>query len=760
MSRRLPEPVARSRRWRRLPADLAALCGAVSMAAWAQADPPAPAPPPPPPSEVSRLDPVEVTGSRPDEMQERRQSTAAKTIVGRDEIARYGDMRLTDVLKRLPGITTGGPGGGLRMRGLSEGYVLILLDGERLPPGFSLDALSPDQIERIEILRAPSAETGAQAIGGTINIVTRGGWRRRVNDVRLAMSASREATMPQATWSRNAKLGDVVLNGTLTASASRTRGQTSFEDVQARRLADDALLLQRDAEQTDDARWRSVNASGRVEWKLPEGLGQLTLTPLYTRSRSDRRGTREVSQPVGGPPPYDREESSTASDLDVGRLNSTWMRLLPDGRVEVKLNLQQQRVRSTVQREQALPDDAGTRAYAIDARTRDRTLTTGIKVDHGWRPAHTLVAGAEVERGRRDDHRTSTVDGMPLVTGYADAAESRVTRTAAYLQDDWELNPHWSAQLGVRWEQTRTDATAAIGEPSIRSRNAVWTPLAHVLWKVDAKGRDQVRLSLTRSYKAPDLYALVARPRINGNWPAPGSNTPTEPDFAGNAELRPQLATGLDLSFEHQLPGNGLLSASVFSRRIRDYVRIDTMLETVPWSDVPRYVSRPRNVGGAVTRGLELEAKFRASELWSGAPATDLRANASVHRSRVDGVPGPDNRLDNQPSHSAGLGVDHRFKGWPLAAGGTASWTPGYRTQLSATQSATISGGWQFDGYALWTLDANMAARFSVIGIGSRDWRYSSTVEGPDADGTPVRETSARRMQDSPRVTLRLEMKL
>ena len=100
------------------------------------------------------------------------------------------------MLKRLPGVTIQGRpgrGGAIRLRGLGSGYTQILLDGERVPPGFSLDSLTPDQIERIEILRAPTAETGARAIAGTINIITRGGYTRRVNDVRLT-AATRTAS--------------------------------------------------------------------------------------------------------------------------------------------------------------------------------------------------------------------------------------------------------------------------------------------------------------------------------------------------------------------------------------------------------------------------------------------------------------------------------------------------------------------------------------------------------------------------------------
>ena len=51
---------------------------------------------------------------------------------------------LGEILKRLPGVTLGGPpgrGGRSALRGLGGGYTQILLDGDRVPPGFSLDSI-------------------------------------------------------------------------------------------------------------------------------------------------------------------------------------------------------------------------------------------------------------------------------------------------------------------------------------------------------------------------------------------------------------------------------------------------------------------------------------------------------------------------------------------------------------------------------------------------------------------------------------------
>ena len=64
------------------------------------------------------------------------------------------------------------------MRGMGGGYTQILIDGQRMAPGFSLDSIAPEQIEKIEIMRAPVAEFGTRAIAGTINVVMRSDFKR------------------------------------------------------------------------------------------------------------------------------------------------------------------------------------------------------------------------------------------------------------------------------------------------------------------------------------------------------------------------------------------------------------------------------------------------------------------------------------------------------------------------------------------------------------------------------------------------------
>ncbi|WP_288380578.1 TonB-dependent receptor [uncultured Massilia sp.] len=81
-----------------------------------------------------------------------------------------------------------------------------------------------------------------------------------------------------------------------------------------------------------------------------------------------------------------------------------------------------------------------------------------------------------------------------------------------------------------------------------------------------AKG-DQLRLALTRTYRAPPLSNLV--PTLFHQT----FNTEVSPDFVGNPALRPELATGVDAAWEHYFATGGLVWVGASSRAIRDFIR-------------------------------------------------------------------------------------------------------------------------------------------------------------------------------------------
>ena len=180
-----------------------------------------------------------------------------------------------------------------------------------------------------------------------------------------------------------------------------------------------------------------------------------------------------------------------------------------------------------------------------------------------------------------------------------------------------------------------------------------------------------------------------------------------------------------------------------------------TALENASWASQPRYVNRPQNLGNAVTKGVEIDAKFQLKELIDTTQLLSLRANLSVFNSKVDAVPGPNNRIDQQPRATANLGFDYRFSGVPLTVGGNLNWTPGYDTQLTVTQAQTLSTKRVFDTYALWTINPSTKLRLSLSNLAPQHSLSSNTVI--DAGQRQVVVSNGRTDMS---VALRLEMRL
>ena len=326
------------------------------------------------------------------------------------------------------------------------------------------------------------------------------------------------------------------------------------------------------------------------------------------------------------------------------------------------------------------------------------------------------------------------------------------------------LSPKWGAYAGLRWEgiTTRGDSGGVAGAASSSrptNRSSVWTPLFQTVWKPDPKSRDQVRLALTRSYRSPTLGNLIARPTINRDFPVNGPNRETSPDSAGNPDLKPELATGIDLALERYLSGGGVLSVNLFHRQISNLMRGVTTLEAVSWSPVPRHVRRMRNIGDATTSGIEMEAKFRLDQLFTGAPGVELRGNLSLFDSKVSAVPGPNNRLDQQARATANIGADYRLRGTPFTVGGNANWVPGSTIQLDADQFVTTSIMTVWDGYALWTINPTVGLRRLGSNLGARD--FATTNQNDTLTPTGNERTTVRSSGPSyVNWQLRLELKL
>ncbi|MET0517311.1 MAG: TonB-dependent receptor, partial [Burkholderiaceae bacterium] len=694
-----------------------------------------------PPQQLNR---VEVSGVASDDAQ-RRASTASKIIIGREEIERYGDSTIGEVLKRLPGVTTGGRpgrGGEIRMRGMGSGYTQILVNGERMPPGFSLDQLPPDQIERIEVMRAPTAEYGARAIAGTINVVLREALQKRINDVRLAVSEERGKLRPNLGWTRNDKLdGGGAYN--LTVNATRNE---RIDDINSTATTH-VLASGQDSSIVNTGQTRgsneSLNLNGRVQWRLGDA-DQLALQPFVVVSRSSGGSRFAQTQDFCNPDPYseirclnfDQAQTSSDSHSAMLRLHGQWTHRFEAGtRMELRGAVGGMDARSHSFR-QEFDEGASYRTQQDDTDSRHRSWSLASKFSQQLANEHSLVGGLEAEGQQLNQTRSTLQNGLPRpqLDDFGDDLSAATTRLAVYAQDEWSVGRQWSFYAGMRGETIATHSSAASYQ--VDNRSTVWTPLLHGVWKFAENSRDQIRASLTRSYRSPQLQDLIARPSINSQYACPdtalcGPNVVNFPDRMGNPALKPEIARGLELAYENYLSKGGVVSANLFYRRIQDLIRNDTELEPVSWAGVPRWVSRPRNIGDATTMGIELEAKFRLDQFFEDAWPINVRSNLSLFHSRVDQIPGPHNTLDQQPRGVGNLGFDYKLRSLPLSIGASLNYTPRTEIQQTALQLSTVTKKFVTDAFALWNFTPDVALRVSATNLSPLDYATGSVITTP-----------------------------
>ena len=681
---------------------------------------------------------VEVKGSA-STYDPRRDDTASKTVLSAEEIRKYGDDNIFDVLKRAPGVTVTDKS--IKMRGLGAGYTQILVNGDRPPPGFSLDALTPDQIERIEVIRAASAEYSMQAIAGTINIVLRKVVSKPQRDLRLNATRSplqRSGTMG-GTWGDKVGALSYFVNGTLFGGHNEfhSRGADQMS------LPDGTPAQSRLTRYDGGGAYRGGVLFPRLNWKI-DADNELNLSAGLQASSHAWSGVSHNENLAGsfGNPDWIDMPGRTSGDQWMMRGEIGWVAKVAGGKLDLSLAGE----RSRDENDNDTDYYSAGRAHHLlrdwDTVYRPRRMSLRGKFARSLFDGHALVTGIDASRQRNEDSRdrVDQQDGAPA-THVVEAYQPQVTRLAGYVQDEWNITQQWSMYLGGRWEGVETES-AGTGVPETTSRSHVLSPVAQPLYKFPDKSGRQLRLALTRTYKAPTVDQLTARRYLSA------LNTRFAPDSSGNPGLKPELANGVDVAFEQYWTDGAMVSVRGTQRLISDYIR--TRLDLDPDG---RWIYRPLNDGDARVHSLEAEVKLPLRVLNQAAAGFDMRASVTRNWSEVSTVPGPDNRLDGQTPMSANVGLDYRRD--RLTFGASMACQQGGWVRVSDAQMRHAHTRRDVDAYAAWKLDPHLQLRFTLNNILGMDGESESVYE--DAGGL---SRQASWQQGATRVGVNLELKM
>jgi len=664
----------------------------------------------PPTKPAPKTESIEVTSGQV--YDERKDDTATKVVVNSAEIMKFGDTQLADVLKRLPGITV--QGSSIRMRGLGNGYTQILIDGERAPPGFTIDQLSPTAIERIEILRAATAEFSTQSIAGTINIVLKKKVSLAQREVRAVYAQGSFYKSPSANFVVSDKDGNFSysVNGYVYGNQNNypySSTETGFDAMGNR-------ILFRASSGLSEGTGKGGGIGPRLNWTLKNG-DTLTWASFLNFNHGDGKGTFRYDSLVGNLPPTNSSVSRYEYVNDFVRTDLNWITKLAEGaKLDTKIGLS---VNVNGNKNYSRAFNAANQQNldrSLEVSGRNRGVTFTGKYSTPIIEGHSLVAGWDTgltKRHEENNQRDIAFPGvLPTITpiNANDAFDAELLKLAAFVQDEWNVTKQWSVYMGLRWEGITTTSQGNIFT-EVRNRSSVWSPIAQTLYKLPDRKGEQIRLALTRTYKAPSINNLFPRRVYSVD------NKPTSPDYQGNPDLRPELATGIDIALEKFWDQGASVSLSAAVRRITDYNRQGLRLISGRW--VQTFI----NDGQAETKSLEFDAKLPLQKFYPTAPGIDFRINMNRNWSSVDSVPGPNNRLDAQTPFSGTAGLDYRMKNGVVSAGGSYSfyalWKVTPKTQLRLTLSnilkpSSVNENTYFDAFGRTVTSTNTPSKPNV----------------------------------------------
>ena len=487
------------------------------------------------------------------------------TVVDRAELKARQIDNLGDALRHVPGLNVsrnGGPGAltSLFPRGGESDFTLVLVDGIRVNTfggGLDLSRLALAGVEQIEVVRGPqSAQYGAEAIGGVIQVVSRSGGRPSAEA--MLEGGSRDST-------------HYALS---TAGSHRRWSWLGAVDQQASDGENGRATAQDERVTNDD--WVRRHAS--------VGLG-------YTPSSdTSLRATARVSEGErGAPGPYGSDPLGFFGGIDEvarGRNNDaqfgvtadhSWGRVL-EGRARQRWTFNHADFDSDFR--SAFHDiisDSGLETRRTSIRSQSDVLLTETS---------SVSAGLEfnVERARSTFVTGEQSQEVPI--------ERRVAGYFAELRQD--LGPSMAVTAGLRLEHFRRDALE--GNPFARpafpeDTTTSLNPRVSWVWRAISgeSGAPETRLHVSAGtgIRAPEVFEIA---------------------FTDNPELQPERSRSVEAGFSQRLrPLDVSVQLTGFYNRYDDLiVAVGTSLR-----DASRY--RTDNISNARARGVELAADWRSS---------------------------------------------------------------------------------------------------------------------------------------------------
>jgi len=629
--------------------------------------------------EILQLDKIEVEDHY-SVIEERKENSIAKRIIQGEELTQYGDMNALEMLKRTPGVTISEGKGKKGAPG--KGYTKVLIDGEEVSTtsrrgGNPLEQISPDMIDRVEVMSNGSAEYSAEAMGGIVNIVLKKPKADGKTTAKLTGGAYNEEPMGSLYVQNEGKSGEIsyLINATLSDNSQADDGETRITSLGGY-----------STEMNENrGRYRGINLNTKILYSPTTKSkytfdGSLGLNDSNNDSVENRysNGSSVADRTIHT---HNEGEGITIFTKLKGEHHLSGTEL-----VEWKLKWH----------ENDQEGDQTTLQSATKSDQKDENSFRVFGVDGSYSRVqgdHFIKAGTDIKRLTQHDDVTKLTNGT--LTSIEESS-LRENKGAFYIQDEITVSDTMLITPGIRYEVTQrqfeTDKTIDY-----------WAPSIHALYRLSPE--DNLRASISKTVKLPRLAELSST--VDSSLV---QNDLNHPDVTGNPNLKEEEALSYELRYEHFFEDKGIVSVGGFYRAIDDKIE-----KLTTWNGT-RYVERPENSGKGKLASLEFELKKSLDTYVSG---LGIFGNATFQHSSLvtDGVK---RTIKGTSDYLYNIGIDHRLQTYRLTYGAAYRYVGGYDDPIDASGVAESQEGYgTLDLYATKRLDETYKVGLNLKNITS-----------------------------------------
>jgi outer membrane receptor protein involved in Fe transport len=645
----------------------------------------------------------------------RTDTVAPELTYGQEFFQKFEPTSVGDQLKRVPGVAFTSDIGEYdapALRGLGAGFTQILVNGRPVPGAGNdrsvfVDRIPAEIIDRIEIIRSPTADMDSQGIGGTINIILKDGTSlppgviaragllyfpdNKVFKGSGAVSWSGRNPNETVAWSVTVDAQERY-NPKLTRQEVFTDDVPGFENSTSgvdlfRPFDRDGSIAVERSEELDTRRSFDLSFNGDVTFQLGES-SKLRFDGFYIRTRrTDTEQTLDLERDEFDDPweidaielakePFTQDNFGLSglfenkfsetmsfegqlrySQFQEKSSNNTFG--FDDDDIDLA-NFQSTDIRSNGQEELF-------EIEAFDIFDREFSGDGAVKAEFGGWSLKVGVAG------KLKNRRVGQTIGEDLDDPEdAETVESlfhyRENRLDGFALAEFKLGGKAKMQVGVRAEYTTTrqrirQDLAESDEESASASEFHLNPSAHL--QVPMRSGLQFRASVART---------VRRPNIDQVMPFEQFDDPEDNDITiGNPNLRFETAWGVDVGLEQRIQ-RGVVGVNLFYRNVHDLISlVNTGLPSVPDADPDSEEGRARiytydNVGDGDVYGIEFD--LSAPLIFLGLENTGVFANYTRLWSRRT-EPNLNRRVpfDGQPEFVYNFGLTQEFPRLGASAG-------------------------------------------------------------------------------------------